>query len=84
MNFGALGFVIGHEITHGFDDVGRQFDEDGNNINWWDDETNKRFKNKAKCMIDHYTNLSISQVIEEKNLKVIGNEHWINMVKVNC
>ena len=39
INYGAMGMVIGHEITHGFDDQGRQFDKDGNLVNWWDEKT---------------------------------------------
>ncbi|GIX87774.1 neprilysin-2 [Caerostris extrusa] len=62
LNFGAIGFVIGHEITHGFDDRGRQFDKDGNNINWWEPETDSTFKDRAQCIIDQYGNYSVGEV----------------------
>lgn len=68
LNFGAIGFVIGHEITHGFDDRGRQFDKDGNNVNWWDDTTDQHFKKKAECIIQQYGNYTV----EENGLKVNG------------
>ena len=42
MNYGAIGWVVGHEITHGFDDQGRQFDKDGNLVDWWRPETHDR------------------------------------------
>ena len=42
LNYGAVGWVIGHEITHGFDDQGRQFDQDGNLVNWWQPDTARR------------------------------------------
>ena len=42
MNYGAIGWVIGHEITHGFDDQGRQFDKEGNLVNWWHPDTSSR------------------------------------------
>ncbi|KAF8774872.1 Neprilysin-2 like protein [Argiope bruennichi] len=67
MNFGAIGYVIGHEITHGFDDRGRQFDKDGNNVNWWDATTDERFKKKAQCIIEQYGNFTA-----ENGLKVNG------------
>lgn len=68
LNYGAIGFVIGHEITHGFDDRGRQFDKDGNNLNWWHPETDAKFKEKAECIIKQYSNYTIS----EYNLRING------------
>ncbi|KAG5889087.1 hypothetical protein JTB14_004931 [Gonioctena quinquepunctata] len=59
MNYGAIGFVIGHEITHGFDDQGRQFDKDGNLVNWWQESTKTAFVEKAQCIIDQYGNYSV-------------------------
>jgi len=54
MNYGAIGFIIGHEITHGFDDVGRRFDGNGNLRDWWKNETKEAFLEKAQCIIDQY------------------------------
>merc|ERR1711990_347142 len=62
MNFGAIGWVIGHEITHGFDDQGRQFDKEGNLLNWWKPDTSSRYLNKAKCIINQYTNYTFPQL----------------------
>lgn len=59
LNFGAIGSVIGHEITHGFDDMGRQMDKDGNNNNWWGQETSDKFKEKAECIVKSYSNFSV-------------------------
>ncbi|XP_068152406.1 neprilysin-2 isoform X1 [Drosophila tropicalis] len=56
MNFGAIGYVIGHEITHGFDDQGRQFDVKGNLRDWWQPNTQKAYLAKAQCIIDQYGN----------------------------
>lgn len=56
INYGAIGSVIGHEITHGFDDQGRQFDATGNFKNWWTDEDKKRFEEKAKVTEEEYDN----------------------------
>ncbi|CAL4061046.1 unnamed protein product, partial [Meganyctiphanes norvegica] len=54
LNYGAIGFIIGHEITHGFDDAGRKFDIDGNMRDWWDRKTNLNFLKRAICMIKQY------------------------------
>ena len=59
MNYGALGFVVGHEITHGFDDVGSKFDGDGNLVDWWQLETKKKYKEKTRCIIEQYGNYSV-------------------------
>ncbi|XP_066143643.1 neprilysin-2 isoform X2 [Euwallacea fornicatus] len=62
MNYGAIGFVIGHEITHGFDDQGRQFDKNGNLVDWWQEETKKAFVEKAQCIIDQYGNYTVPEL----------------------
>ncbi|XP_045162499.2 neprilysin-1-like isoform X2 [Mercenaria mercenaria] len=54
MNYGSIGFLIGHEITHAFDDIGRKYDKDGNRRQWWSDEAIQRFTNETKCIIDQY------------------------------
>ena len=54
-NFGAVGAVIGHELTHGFDDEGRKFDANGNLRDWWTPEDNKEFEGRAKCIADEYS-----------------------------
>jgi len=59
MNFGAIGYVIGHEITHGFDDTGRQFAYNGDLKDWWEPATKERFLNKSKCIIYQYGNYSV-------------------------
>ena len=56
MNYGGIGFVIGHEITHGFDDQGSQYDGDGNLKNWWEDATRVEYKKRAECIINQYGN----------------------------
>eukprot|EP00095_Tigriopus_kingsejongensis_P004532 maker-scaffold532_size145644-snap-gene-0.44 protein:Tk04532 transcript:maker-scaffold532_size145644-snap-gene-0.44-mRNA-1 annotation:"membrane metallo-endopeptidase-like 1-like" len=59
MNYGAIGWVIGHEITHGFDDQGRQFDMEGNLVDWWEPITKERYLRKAQCIIQQYANYTI-------------------------
>ncbi len=54
VNYGAIGFVIGHEITHGFDDQGRQYDAEGNLHQWWSKEDVSRFKKRAEFIIRQY------------------------------
>ncbi|HEV8147972.1 MAG TPA: M13 family metallopeptidase [Bryobacteraceae bacterium] len=54
VNYGAIGAVIGHELTHGFDDQGRQFDAQGNLRDWWTEEDAKAFEKRAQCLVDQY------------------------------
>jgi putative endopeptidase len=53
-NYGDMGSTIGHELTHGFDDEGRQFDTDGNLRNWWTKEDEQKFTERADCMVKQY------------------------------
>jgi predicted metalloendopeptidase len=53
-NFGGLGMVMGHELTHGFDDQGRKFDGDGNLHEWWSPEVSKAFVERAECVARQY------------------------------
>ena len=55
VNLGGLGLVVGHELTHGFDDQGRQFDAAGNLTDWWTETDSSRFKDRAQCVVDHYS-----------------------------
>ena len=54
MNYGAIGMVMGTEITHGFDDQGRQYDGNGNVAEWWTPETVENFETEAQCYIEQY------------------------------
>jgi endothelin-converting enzyme/putative endopeptidase len=54
LNFGGMGAVIGHELTHGFDDEGALFDPEGNLKNWWTPEDEKAFKERTQCIVDEY------------------------------
>lgn len=58
INFGGIGAVIGHELTHGFDDQGRQFDGDGNLRDWWTEADAKAFGERANCIVDEYAGFS--------------------------
>jgi endothelin-converting enzyme/putative endopeptidase len=55
VNMGGIGVVIGHELTHGFDDQGRKFDAQGNLTDWWTAEDGKRFEERAQCIADEYS-----------------------------
>jgi putative endopeptidase len=54
LNYGAIGAVIGHELTHGFDDDGRKFDGDGKLRSWWTEATDREFVGRSKCIADQY------------------------------
>ncbi|XP_044798820.1 membrane metallo-endopeptidase-like 1 isoform X4 [Bubalus bubalis] len=58
LNFGGIGMVIGHEITHGFDDNGRNFDKNGNMLDWWSNFSAQHFREQSECMVYQYGNYS--------------------------
>jgi putative endopeptidase len=60
VNFGAIGSVIGHELTHGFDDQGRKFDPKGNFSDWWTEADGKEFEKRASCVADQYSEYTVA------------------------
>jgi putative endopeptidase len=59
VNYGAIGVVIGHEMTHGFDDEGRKYDKSGNLTDWWTAEDSKRFEERTKILADQYSSFVV-------------------------
>ena len=59
MNFGGIGVVMGHEVTHGFDDSGRKFDPRGQMVEWWAPEVAERFEEAAQCVVDQYAAVEV-------------------------
>lgn len=59
INYGGIGGVIGHEISHGFDDQGSKFDADGNLKSWWTDDDRKKFEDRASCVADQFSKYEV-------------------------
>jgi predicted metalloendopeptidase len=72
INYGAIGAVIGHEMTHGFDDEGSQFDADGNLKNWWTEEDQKRFHERTECVVNQFDSYTIDGGVHLKGKLVTG------------
>ncbi|CAF0915198.1 unnamed protein product [Adineta ricciae] len=70
LNYGGIGVVIGHEITHGFDNSGRQFDKDGNRVPWWSSETIRKFIERKSCIVEQYSNYTVPNL----NIHSNGNQ----------
>ncbi|EKX34371.1 hypothetical protein GUITHDRAFT_55341, partial [Guillardia theta CCMP2712] len=58
-NYGSVGSICGHEMTHGFDDIGREYDADGNRNGWWDEQVVKNFKERAKCISELFSSYEV-------------------------
>jgi len=71
-NYGATGATIGHEITHGFDDEGRQFDENGNLKNWWSESSTQKFNDKAQCLVKQYDNYTVADGVHVNGELTLG------------
>ncbi len=72
LNYGAAGAVIGHEMGHGFDDQGSQFDAEGNMKNWWTPADQKSFGERATCVVEQYDALDIGGGLHHKGKLVVG------------
>jgi len=71
-NYGAIGVVIGHEMTHGFDDQGRQFDKEGNLKDWWTAQDGKKFDVRAKVMSDYFDSLVVAPGVHGNGKFTLG------------
>ncbi len=72
INYGGIGMVIGHEMTHGFDDQGAQYDKDGNLQNWWTKDDETKFKAKSGSVISLYDGLTVLDTVHVKGALTVG------------
>lgn len=72
VNYGAIGVVIGHELTHGFDDEGRQFDPKGNLRDWWLAQDAKEFEERAKCLANEYSGFTAVDDVKVNGKLTLG------------
>jgi endothelin-converting enzyme/putative endopeptidase len=72
VNYGAIGVVIGHEISHGFDDQGAQFDAQGRLKNWWTDADLKKFQERGQCVVKQFENYFIEPGVHHNGKLVLG------------
>ena len=72
LNYGGIGMVIGHEITHTFDDQGAQYDKDGNVKNWWTKDDYAKFKAKTQQVIDLYSSFTVLDSLHVKGAMTVG------------
>jgi endothelin-converting enzyme/putative endopeptidase len=72
VNYGAIGVVIGHEVSHGFDDQGAQYDAQGRLQNWWTDDDLKRFQERGECVVNQFENYFIEPGIHHNGKLVLG------------
>jgi putative endopeptidase len=72
LNYGGIGMVIGHEMTHSFDDQGAQYDKDGNVKNWWTKDDYKKFKAKTQQVVDLYNTFTVLDTVHVKGAMTLG------------
>ncbi|MCD7711019.1 MAG: M13 family metallopeptidase [Porphyromonadaceae bacterium] len=72
VNYGAIGVVIGHEMTHGFDDMGRQFDKEGNLNDWWTAEDARQFNLRADILASQYSNIVVLDTVHANGRFTLG------------
>ena len=71
-NYGAIGTIMGHEMTHGFDDEGRQFDREGNMCNWWNASDTRRFNRRVKVLVDWFSGIEVLPGIKANGKLTLG------------
>ncbi|MBQ8674290.1 MAG: M13 family metallopeptidase [Bacteroides sp.] len=71
-NYGAIGVVIGHEMTHGFDDQGRLYDKEGNMKEWWTEEDAKHFKERADVMVNFFDSIQVAPGVHANGKMTLG------------
>ena len=71
-NYGAIGTIMGHEMTHGFDDEGRQFDKEGNMCNWWSSTDTRRFNRRVKVLTDWFDHIEVLPGIKANGKLTLG------------
>jgi predicted metalloendopeptidase len=72
VNYGAIGAVMGHELTHGFDDEGRKFDAQGNLRDWWTKADAEAFEKRAQCFIDEYSSFKVVDAVHVNGELTLG------------
>ena len=72
INYGGIGAVIGHEIIHGFDDSGRQFDAQGNLRDWWTAEDGKKYQDRAACVEQQFSSFKVQDGLNVNGKLVLG------------
>jgi putative endopeptidase len=72
LNSGAIGVVIGHEMTHGFDDQGRQFDKDGNLFNWWKEADVEQFKTLSEKLVEQFNHVEVAPGVAANGRYTLG------------
>ena len=72
INYGGIGVVIGHEMTHGFDDQGRKFDKEGNLAEWWTADDAARFDERARVLVDHFDAITVLDTVRANGTFTLG------------
>lgn len=72
VNYGAIGVVIGHEMTHGFDDQGRKYDKEGNLNDWWTEDDAKRFDERSQKLVDQFNQYSVLDTLKADGKLTLG------------
>lgn len=82
-NLGAIGTIIGHEVTHAFDDLGSQYDENGDMVDWWTSEDRKAFNDRAEKIVTYYTSYKTPDTMQQDGKQTLG-ENIADLGSMNC